>query len=137
MRRWLCESHPPFECLFAERNGQVLGFALFCSSFSTWEGHPGIYLEDIYVIPQERGTGIGRLFIEEISRLALSQNCKRLEFRSLISNQSAYHFNQSLGAMPIPEFVLWRLEESDLKQLANSQKAKLTRHSQLSASAVG
>ncbi len=126
LHHWLSSSNPPFECFLAERRNQIVGFALFCHSFSTWEGHPGIYLDDLYVIPEERGNGVGKLLVGEIAQLARQRGCKRLEFISLVSNQSAYNFNQSLGAKPLHEFIRWQLKENDLIRLSQSEKINFT-----------
>ncbi len=120
LRRYLSSDRPPFECVLAESHGNVVGFALFFTTFSTWSGHPGIYLEDLYVIPEKRGTGIGKQLVAELARIALERGYKRLEFISLMSNRSSYNFNQSLGAKTQSEWLRWRLTEADLCRLTDS-----------------
>ena len=117
LRKYMQSDRPPFECIFAERGNNIVGFALFFTTFSTWSGHPGIYLEDLYVIPEERGKGIGKQLLAELARIAIAHGYKRLEFVSLMNKQSSYNFNHSLGANIVPEWLRWRLTESDLYKL--------------------
>jgi len=77
----------------------IVGMALYYRSFSTWTGRPGIYLEDLYVRPAHRGLGIGRALLASLARLALDEDCRRLEWSVLDWNQPAIAFYQSIGAV--------------------------------------
>jgi GNAT superfamily N-acetyltransferase len=118
LHQFLSSGSSPFECLLAEEGARIVGFALFFQSFSSWEGHPGIHLDDLYVVPEKRGSGIGKLLVSQLANLALERGCKRMEFISLVSNQSSYNFNLSLGARPMPEFLRWQLTQTDLHRLS-------------------
>jgi GNAT superfamily N-acetyltransferase len=105
--RW---DHPPFECLLAERDGRAVGFALFFTSYSTWRGRPGIWLEDLFVREEDRGGGVGESLLRAVGRLAVQRGCGRLEFAVLDWNQPAVRFYRALGALPMDQWTIFRFE---------------------------
>ena len=116
------------ESLFGERRGaEVLigyygdapaGFALFFDNFSTFLGRPGIYLEDLYVKPEFRGSGIGRALLIHVAGLAKERNCGRLEWSVLDWNEPAIKFYESMGAVPRDEWTVYRVTGEALEKLA-------------------
>jgi GNAT superfamily N-acetyltransferase len=98
------------ETLIAEQDdSQPVGFALFFHNFSTFLGQPGIYLEDLFVLPEHRGRGIGRALLKELARLAVERRCGRLEWAVLDWNRDAIGFYERLGARPNSEWTVYRL----------------------------
>ncbi|MCA9710062.1 MAG: GNAT family N-acetyltransferase [Myxococcales bacterium] len=122
LRAQLSQPRPPFECLLAEQPEAeppvARGFALFFSSYSTWRGRPGIYLEDLYVPPAHRGAGIGRSLLAALARLATGRGCARLEWAVLNWNAPAIGFYEQLGAVPMSTWTIYRLTDDALEQLA-------------------
>jgi GNAT superfamily N-acetyltransferase len=98
----------------------IVGMALYYRSFSTWTGRPGIYLEDLYVRPAHRGLGIGRALLASLARLALDEDCRRLEWSVLDWNQPAIAFYHSIGAVATDEWTRYRLAGSALSDFASS-----------------
>lgn len=101
LRAQLAAERPPFECLLAEAEGVVVGFALFFHNYSTWRGSPGLYLEDLFVEPAQRGRGVGRRLFAELARIAVSRDCARMEWMVLDWNSPAIEFYRGLGARAI------------------------------------
>ncbi|WZO97476.1 GNAT family N-acetyltransferase [Isosphaeraceae bacterium EP7] len=109
----------PFaEAWIAEAEGEVAGFVLFFHTFSTWRGLPGIYLEDLYVRPAHRGLGLGKALLARLATLALERGCGRLEWAVLDWNAPAIGFYQAMGATPMDEWTVFRVEDSALETLA-------------------
>ncbi len=108
------------EVIFAEVNGQPVGFALFFHNFSTFVGKPGIYLEDLFVKPEYRGRGIGKQLLVYLAGLAKERGCGRFEWAVLNWNKSAIAFYESLGAVPMNEWTVYRLAGNALDKLANT-----------------
>ena len=108
---------PFFECLIAEVDGEPVGIALFCHSYSTWRGKRGLYLEDLYVTPTARRAGAGRALMSELARVALERDCGRLEWAVLDWNQPAIDFYKQLGAKD-SEWLGFRLADGPLRALA-------------------
>lgn len=106
------------ETLLAEDGGEAVGFALFFHNFSTFLAKPGIYLEDLFVSPEHRGKGIGRLLLERLARLAVDRGCGRLEWAVLDWNVEAIKFYERLGARPNSEWIVYRLTSDALERLA-------------------
>lgn len=102
-------AHRYAETLIAEDDGAPVGFALFFHNFSTFLAQPGIYLEDLFVIPERRGSGIGRALLAELARLAVKRGCGRLEWAVLDWNRDAIGFYERLGATPNSEWTVYRL----------------------------
>jgi GNAT superfamily N-acetyltransferase len=109
---------PYAEVLLAEDEGDTVGFALFFHNFSTFLGRPGIYLEDLFVLPEHRGKGIGRLLLASLARLAVERDCGRLEWAVLDWNQDAIGFYERLGARPNSDWTVYRLTGESLSALA-------------------
>ncbi|HKA52302.1 MAG TPA: GNAT family N-acetyltransferase [Candidatus Binatia bacterium] len=109
--------HPKFEALIAEQDGQPAGFALFFPTYSTWEGRPGIHLEDIFVIEQLRGRGIGHKLMAALAALAVARGCARLEL-SVLHWNPAREFYHRLGMGHLQEWLPYRLSGEALRALA-------------------
>jgi GNAT superfamily N-acetyltransferase len=106
------------EVIFAMVDGQEEGFALFFHNFSTFVGRPGLYLEDIYVRPEQRGRGIGRFLFGELARIAKERNCGRMEWAVLTWNEPAIRFYRNLGARVMDEWHVFRLDEEGIARVA-------------------
>ena len=106
------------ETLIAEEVGEPMGFALFFHNFSTFLAQPGIYLEDLYVLPEQRGRGVGRALLERLAQLAVDRGCGRLEWAVLDWNVDAIKFYERLGAKPNSEWTVYRLTGRPLRALA-------------------
>ena len=111
-------SAPKAEVLIAERDGAPVGFALFFHNFSTFEGRPGIYLEDLFVQPEARGSGLGKALLTQLAALALARGCARLEWSVLDWNMPAIEFYRSLGAKSMNEWTINRVDGAALSALA-------------------
>lgn len=98
------------ECMIGEYANHPAGFALFFHNFSTFVGKPGIYLEDLFVKPEFRGKGIGKTLLLKIAELAKERNCARFEWSVLDWNQQAIDFYKGIGAKPMDEWTVFRLE---------------------------
>jgi GNAT superfamily N-acetyltransferase len=109
--------HRYAETLIAEQGGEPVGFALFFHNFSTFLAQPGIYLEDLFVLPDHRGGGIGRALLKELARLAVERGCGRLEWAVLDWNRDAIGFYERLGARPNSEWTVYRLAGEALTSL--------------------
>lgn len=108
------------EVIFAEENGTVIGFALFFHNFSTFVGRKGLYIEDLYVIPEKRGLGYGKVILKHLAKIAVERNCGRMEWICLDWNTPALKVYRSIGAIPMDEWTIQRLSEDALKQFANN-----------------
>jgi GNAT superfamily N-acetyltransferase len=112
------------EVLIAQTEaGQPVGFALFFHNFSTFEGRPGIYLEDLYVTPEARGTGAGRALMKRLAQAAEQRGCARLEWSVLDWNETALDFYRRLGAHPNEGWTTYRLSGDALAALAKGEGA--------------
>ena len=100
---------PPFECLLGEEAGRAIGFALLFQTYSTWRGRRGIWLEDLFVIPEERRHGIGRALLDRVVSLARERRCGRLEWSVLDWNRPAIDFYRSYGAELLEEWRICRM----------------------------
>jgi GNAT superfamily N-acetyltransferase len=117
--------HRYAEALIAEdEERRALGFALFFHNFSTFLGLPGIYLEDLYVRPAHRGSGVGRALLRHLARLALERGCGRLEWSVLDWNQSAIDFYMGLGARSNSDWTGYRLQGDALERLASETEQR-------------
>ncbi len=112
---------PPFECVIAQdERGDPQGFALFFHNYSTWRGRAGLYLEDLYVTPAARGRGIGRALLQHLAQLAVARGCARFEWAVLDWNAPAIGFYESLGAVALREWTVYRLAGDALAGLAGA-----------------
>ena len=105
------------ETLIAEEDGTPVAFAHFFHNFSTFLARPGIYLEDLFVLPEHRGRGIGRALLEELAKIAVARECGRLEWAVLDWNRDAIGFYERLGARPNSEWTVYRLTGEALRAL--------------------
>jgi GNAT superfamily N-acetyltransferase len=110
--------HPFYSCLMAEHDGQPAGFALFFYNYSTWMGRPGIYLEDLFVLPELRGRGIGKALLERVAAVALEKGCERLQWEVLDWNTPAIDFYRAMGAEFLDEWRNVRLNGEAIQRLA-------------------
>jgi len=117
-RRHLFGPNPAAEAIVAEVGGEPAGFALWFATFSTFRGQPGLYLEDIFVRPRYRGCGIGKALLATVARRAVDRGCGRLEWSVLNWNTPAIGFYRGLGARPMDEWTVYRIDAEPLKQLA-------------------
>ena len=117
---WLFEE-PKAECLIALLDSEPCGIALFFSSFSTWEGKPGIFLEDLIVQEQARGNGLGLALLKELTRITLKRGYTRLEWSCLDWNEPSLQFYKSLGAITRDEWIGHRLDKTAMEKLITSQ----------------
>ena len=110
-------AQPKFEVLIAERVGKPVGLALFFPTYSTWEGRAGIHLEDIFVVEEERGSGVGQQLLTRLAALAVERGCARLEL-SVLHWNPAREFYHRLGLHHIEEWLPYRISGEALKRLA-------------------
>ena len=110
--------HRYAETLIAENDGEPVGFALFFHNFSTFLAQPGIYLEDLFVVPEQRGRGVGRALLERLARVAVDRGCGRLEWAVLDWNRDAITFYERLGANANSDWTVYRLTGRPLRALA-------------------
>lgn len=109
---------PYAEVLIGEIDGAPQGFALFFHNFSTFEGKPGVYLEDLFVRPEARGSGLGKALLKALAALAVERDCARLEWWVLDWNEPAIQFYKKLGAKPMDEWTTFRVDGDALAELA-------------------
>jgi len=106
------------EVIIGEFQNKPVGFALFFHNFSTFLGRPGIYLEDLYVLPEMRGKGIGKVILSFLAKLAIDRKCGRLEWWCLDWNEPSIKFYKQLGAVPMEDWTVFRVHEEALDKLA-------------------
>lgn len=106
------------EVVFAEEDETVVGFALFFHNFSTFVGRKGMYLEDLFVLPEKRGLGYGKALLKYVARIAVERNCGRMEWICLDWNESALSIYRSIGATPLSDWTVQRLDEQALNEFA-------------------
>ncbi len=110
-------ARPYAEVVIGEVDGEAQGFALFFHNFSTFEGLPGIYLEDLFVQPEARGAGLGKALLSHLASLAVERGCARLEWSVLDWNAPAIGFYEKLGARGMEEWTVMRLDGANLARL--------------------
>ena len=108
---------PKFEVLIAEAEQEPVGFALFFPTYSTWEGRPGVHLEDIFVVEQMRGQGVGQALVTRLAAIAVERDCARLEL-SVLHWNPARKFYHALGLRHTEEWLPYRISGAALKALA-------------------
>ena len=117
LRAKLFGPRPYAEVVIGEIDGTAQGFALFFHNFSTFEGRPGIYLEDLFVRPEARGSGLGKALLSHLAALAVERDCARLEWSVLDWNEPAIGFYKKLGARLMDEWTVMRVDGQALAQL--------------------
>ena len=118
LRDALFGPQPAAYALVAESGDEVVGFALYFRNFSTWEGVHGIYLEDLYVAPEHRGSGLGKALLTALAEIAVQRGYARLEWAVLDWNQPSIEFYRALGAVPMEEWTVYRLAGPALHRVA-------------------
>ena len=111
---------PACECVVAWEAERPVGFALYFTTFSTFLTKPGLYLEDLFVIPAARGDGYGKALLKHLAALAQARGCGRFEWRVLDWNEPSIKFYESLGASVMKEWLLVRMTETEIRHLAGS-----------------
>ena len=119
IRESLFGDWPGAEVVLAYVGADLAGFALFFHNYSTFLGRRGLYLEDLFVLPAYRGRGVGRRLLAYLARLALERKCGRLEWWVLDWNESAIRFYRSIGARPMDDWTVYRLDGDALARLAD------------------
>ena len=117
LRDWLFRKRSA-EVLFACEDGKEVGFALFFHNFSTFVGRAGLYLEDLYVLPEYRGNGYGKALLKQLASIAVERGCGRMEWVCLDWNRPSIDFYRSLGAQAMDEWTIYRLAGESLTNLA-------------------
>ena len=119
LQEWIFEKRKA-EVIFALEDGKETGFALFFHNFSTFLGRAGIYLEDLFVLPEYRGKGYGKGLIQTLARIAVERGCGRLEWWCLDWNTPSIEFYRSLGAVPMDEWTVYRIAGKTLLELGGA-----------------
>ena len=117
LREWIFEKKKA-EVLFVCEGEKEVGFALFFHNFSTFLGRAGIYLEDLFVLPEYRGIGYGKALLKKLAKITVDRGCGRLEWACLDWNQPSIDFYRSLGAVPMEEWTTYRLTGDTLLEMA-------------------
>jgi GNAT superfamily N-acetyltransferase len=120
LRRWLFGDAPAAEAIIAEVDDAPAGFAIFHGTFSTWECAPGIWLEDLFVLPEFRRFGVGGRLLGHLAKLAVDRGCTRLGWAALAWNEMALGFYRKLGADVLDEWKMHRLSGDALRAVAAS-----------------
>jgi len=115
-------SNPFYFCLMAEHEGRPAGFALYFFNYSTWLGHPGLYLEDLFVLPELRGLGIGRALLRQVAAIAVERNCQRLQWEVLDWNTPAIDFYRAMGAEFLDEWRNVRVTGEALARISSGSE---------------
>ena len=116
LEEWIFEKKKA-EVIFPTVDGKEVGFALYFHNFSTFLGRAGLYLEDLFILPQYRGKGYGKATLKELARIAVSRGCGRLEWWCLDWNKPSIDFYLSLGAQPLEEWTTYRLTGDTLLEM--------------------
>ena len=118
---------PKYRCVIAEWDGAPAGFAFFFYNYSTWQGRPGLYLEDLFVKPDFRGKGIGKSLLLHLAKIAVSENCGRFQWQVLDWNTPAIDFYKSVGAEIMSEWLTMRVTGDNLRKLAQLADSATTK----------
>lgn len=106
------------EVILAEHQGKAIGYALFFTSFATFRGKAGIYLEDLFVVPEGRGCGAGKALLSCLAKIAEERNCGRMEWMCLNWNEPSIRFYKQMGARPMDQWTVYRVDGPALAELA-------------------
>ena len=117
LREWIFEKQKA-EVIFPMADGKETGYALFVHNFSTFLGRAGLYLEDLFILPQYRGRGYGKATLSKLAQIAMERGCGRLEWCCLDWNRPSIDFYLSLGAKPLDEWTTYRLTGETLEKMA-------------------
>ena len=117
LREWLFEKKKA-EVIFALEHGREVGFALYFHNFSTFLGRAGLYLEDLFVLPEARGKGYGKALLKQLAAIARERGCGRLEWWCLDWNQPSIDFYKAMGAVPMEDWTVYRVTGDALDKLA-------------------
>ena len=120
LEEWLFDRQKA-EVLFAVAEGKEVGFALYFHNFSTFLGRAGLYLEDLFVLPEYRGRGVGKAILRRLAALAVERGCGRLEWWCLDWNTPSIAFYRSLGAEPMSDWTVYRITGQTLQDLAGEE----------------
>jgi len=112
--------NPFYSCLIAEQDSKPAGFALYFFNYSTWLGRPGIYLEDLFVLPAFRSMGIGKALLKQVAAVAVEKNCQRLQWEVLDWNKLAIDFYRAMGAEFLDEWRNVRVSGEAIQRLAET-----------------
>lgn len=118
LKKTLFGAHPNAEVIILDEGGTPAGFALFFHNYSTFLAKPGIYLEDLFVLPEHRGKGYGKLLLSFLANIAIDRNCGRFEWSVLDWNTPAIKFYESIGAQPLSEWTVQRVTGENLTKLS-------------------
>lgn len=116
--------NPFYFCLIAEHDGKPAGFALYFFNYSTWLGRPGLHLEDLFVLPEFRGLGVGKALLRRVAAIAMEKDCPRLQWQVLDWNQPAIDFYTAVNANFLDEWRNVRVTGDALRRLAGVGTAK-------------
>ena len=128
--------NPYYFCIIAELDGVPAGFSLYFYDYSTWLGRPGLYLEDLFVLPQHRGVGVGKALLQRLAAIALEKGCARMKWEVLDWNTPAIDFYNAMGAELQKEWLNVRLSGDALRRLASGGGSVVT-NAQVSESSGG
>jgi GNAT superfamily N-acetyltransferase len=117
LRQHLFGAKPAAEAILAKLDGKPIGFALYFQTFSTFRGVPGLWLEDLFVLPEHRRHGIGKLLLREVARIAHKRNCGRLEWSVLDWNEPAVNFYRKIGAAAMTDWTIQRFVGGEIQRL--------------------
>lgn len=124
IRTTLFGQTPHAYALIAQQNDEPVGMAVYFFNYSTWLGHRGLYVEDLFVTPQARGLGAGKALMQALAGIAVEQGCPRFDWQVLDWNRKAIDFYDAIGAQPRKEWLSYRLEGTALRQFALSGEAR-------------
>jgi GNAT superfamily N-acetyltransferase len=122
LRQSLFGPHPSAEVVIAYVDDEAVGFALFFHTYSTFLGQRGLYLEDLFVLPEWRGRGAGRALLTHLARIAAERGCGRFEWAVLDWNEPAINFYKNLGAKPMHEWTIFRVAGDSLAALGQKSE---------------
>ena len=109
------------QVLIAEEDGTPIGYALYFYNFSTFMGSPGLYIEDVFILPEHRGKGYGTQIFRRLANIALEEGCARMEWICLDWNEPSLQFYRNMGAVPMEEWTVQRLSEETLRKVAQGK----------------
>ena len=121
LTEWIFEKQKA-EVIFVLEENKEVGFALFFHNFSTFLGRAGLYLEDLFVLPEYRGKGLGKALLKKLASIAVERGCGRLEWCCLDWNQPSIDFYLSLGAKPLTDWTIYRVTGDTLQKLTEEER---------------